>query len=325
MPLAVNISYGTSDGGHDGESLFETYIDEMSRKGKCSFVVAGGNEGAAGHHYMGNLESFQTSDIPFAVSGGYRTLTLTLWKNFTDAFSIELILPSGKSTGIVTAADGRRTVTQDQMRILISYGQPNHYNESQEIFIRAESSSLSVASGIWNIRVRAGTVVDGRFNIWLPVTEIVGGNTAFLSPSEEHTLTLPSCAASVITVGGYDHATDSLAVFSGRGYTRDNALFKPDIVAPAVGITAARSGGGYDSFTGTSFAAPFVTGAAALMMQWGIIQGNDRFLFGQRIKAYLKLGAQRKSGITYPDKGWGYGRLCFSNTLNSLKSYNNQL
>ena len=34
-------------------------------------------------------------------------------------------------------------------------------------------------------------------------------------------------------------------------------------------------------------AAPFVTGAAALLMQHGIVNGNDPFLYGEKTKAYL--------------------------------------
>jgi hypothetical protein len=104
------------------------------------------------------------------------------------------------------------------------------------------------------------------------------------------------------------------------GYTR-NRKIKPDLVAPAVSILTPRKGGGYDAFTGTSIAAPFVTGAAALMMEWGIVQGNDPFLYGQRVKAFLKSGANRQAGRMYPDEAWGYGTLCLENTMDLLVKY----
>ena len=91
---------------------------------------------------------------------------------------------------------------------------------------------------------------------------------------------------------------------------------KPDITAPGVGIVAAQPGGGYGSRTGTSFAAPFVTGAAALLMQWGIVMENDRYLYGQKVKAYLQRGAQPLPGFSqYPNPLVGYGRLCLSESL----------
>ena len=86
-------------------------------------------------------------------------------------------------------------------------------------------------------------------------------------------------------------------------------------------IISARSGGGYDSFTGTSFAAPFVTGSAALMMEWGIVNKNSPFLYGERIKAFLRLGASRSQGISYPNLTFGYGRLCLAETFEYMKRY----
>ena len=122
----------------------------------------------------------------------------------------------------------------------------------------------------------------------------------------------------MITVGGYNAGINSYASFSGRGYTRDNVYIKPDITAPAVGVLSARSGGGYASFSGTSFAAPFVTGAAALMMEWGIAKGNDPFLYGQKVKAFLQKGAKRDQAAPYPNPLWGYGTLCLQNTMQEL-------
>src|SRR5699024_3653518 len=84
---------------------------------------------------------------------------------------------------------------------------------------------------------------------------------------------------------------------------------KPDITAPGVGIMTAAPGGGYGTRTGTSFAAPFVTGVAALMMQWGIVEKNDPFLYGEKVKAYLRRGARRLPGEEYPNPEEGYGAL----------------
>ena len=38
-------------------------------------------------------------------------------------------------------------------------------------------------------------------------------------------------------------------------------------------------------------AAPFVTGAAALLMEWGIVRGNDLYMYGDKLKAALIKGA----------------------------------
>ena len=92
--------------------------------------------------------------------------------------------------------------------------------------------------------------------------------------------------------------------------------FKPDLVAPGVDITAPVPGGGYSGMTGTSFAVPFVTGAAALMMEWGIVRKNDPFLWGEKVKAYLRRGAQPQPGFEqYPNASIGWGRLCVSGSI----------
>ena len=88
-----------------------------------------------------------------------------------------------------------------------------------------------------------------------------------------------------------------------------------------MGILTTRAGGGYDSYSGTSLAAPFVTGAAALMMQWGIVQKHDPFLYGERVKAFLRLGATRTARLSYPNPTFGYGALCLSGTLSYLERY----
>ena len=320
MPVAINLSFGTNDGSHDGSSLFETYINAVSERWKSVVVAATGNEGAAGHHFAGRVAPMQTLDVGFVVAEQISSLHLTLRKNFVDQFTLELILPSGNSTGIIELSQQFIVQYTDGVSLQVYCGQPTHYNEEQEIFFLVRQQQSIVPQGLWRLRVRAAEIVDGRFNIWLPTTEEVGSGVAFTEPSPEITLTLPSTAQRVISVGGYNGALDSAAQFSGRGFTRNTIYVKPDLVAPAVGIISTRAGGGYDSFTGTSMAAPFVTGGAALMMQWGIVLGNDPFLYGQRVKAFLNRGARRYSGITYPNPIWGYGALCLENSMNYLKN-----
>lgn len=318
MPVAINISFGTNDGSHDGSSLFETYVNVVTGIWKNVIVAATGNEGAAGHHFRGKIDSFQTVDVGFVVAEGLNSLYLTFWKNFVDDFTLELIQPSGESTGELDPSKYYLVKELGQVSVQILYGQPTHYNENQEIYFLIRNQEGNIPQGFWQLRVKGQEVVDGRFDAWLPTVEEAGSDITFTIPSPETTLTLPATVGNVLSIGGYNAAIDAAAQFSGRGFTRNNAFVKPDLTAPAVGIISTRAGGGYDSFTGTSMAAPFVTGASALMMEWGIVLANDPFLYGQRIKAYLKKGARRKPGISYPDPVWGYGALCLKNTMDFL-------
>ena len=138
------------------------------------------------------------------------------------------------------------------------------------------------------------------------------------------TLTIPSTAAKVISVGAYDSAYEAYADFSGRGYADANrtigvvaaGLAKPDLAAPGVGILAPDIYGGYTPMTGTSFATPIVAGSAALLMEWGIVRGNDPFLYGEKVKAYLRAGAKALRGENeYPNSRVGWGGLCMASSL----------
>ena len=161
-------------------------------------------------------------------------------------------------------------------------------------------------------------IVVGNYDMWLPSGGVKSPSTRFLLSSEYTTLTIPSSAMKAIAVGAYNAYTDSLAPFSGRGFTRDSRV-KPEIVAPGVNINSTSPGGGYTLMSGTSMATPFVTGSAALLMEWGIVRGNDPYLYGEKVKAYLIDGArQLRIENVYPNRTIGYGALCLENTFRNV-------
>lgn len=321
MPVSINLSYGTNNGSHDGTSLFETFIDTMADQWKTVISAATGNEGAAGHHFSSRVAQRETLNVEIAIGGDTNTLYMTLWKNFVDTFTFTLVAPSGRVSPVILPTQSLTSFTLDNVNVTVFVRQPTHYNPAHEVYFSFQAVEGVIPQGIWRLTITGNQVVDGRFDIWLPTIEDVSEDITFLNPSLETTLTLPSTALNVISVGGYNATIDTSADFSGRGYTRNNIYVKPDLVAPAVGIRTARTGGGYDVVTGTSFAAPFVTGSSALMMQWGIIMGNDPFLYGQRVKAFLQKGARRKTTLVYPNPIWGYGALCLNGTMDFLVEY----
>ncbi len=318
MPCVVNLSYGTNAGSHQGQTLFEAYIDQSAQRGRSVVVCAAGNEGSGAHHFRGRLVENETLDVEFNVSTRREEIYLSLWKNFADEAVFDLVLPNGQSTGPLS--EGTRSFRFGPVRVSVFYGVPTHYSASQEamFLMNAPAGGLD---GPWKLRCFGKRVSDGRFDVWLPTIEEVSDRTAFLHPEPDLTITLPATALYPISVGGFRPDTETVSPFSGRGDQDCGGRVLLDLAAPAEGVRSAKAGGGYDTFTGTSMAAPFVSGAAALMMEWGIVQKHDLFLYGQRVKAFLCKGALRSPFLSYPNPLWGYGRLNLCGAMNALVNH----
>lgn len=319
MPMAINISFGNSYGAHNGQSLLERYLDSVAGLGRICICVGSGNEGRGAGHTSGVMKSETEQRIELAVQERETGLNVQIWKAYTDEMQISLINPSGVRVGPFQEILGPQRFIVGQTEILLYYGKPSPYSTRQEIFIDFLPRETYVAPGIWQIVLNAGKVVGGRYDLWLPGGSVLNPGTGFTKPSPEVTITIPSTASRVITVGAYDAWTLTYADFSGRGPETEPEFWevvKPDIVAPGVGVTTAVVGGGYAEFTGTSFAAPFVTGSAALLMEWGIVRRNDPYLYGEKVKAYLRRGARELPGFdVYPNPQVGYGAVCVRDSL----------
>lgn len=315
-PVAVNLSFGNTYGSHDGSSLLETYINDISNFGRSVIVAGTGNEGVGNGHTSGDLEVGAQVDAQLSIAPFETGLGVQLWKSYVDQFAIRLITPSGDIIGPIDSRLGPQTLNFGGTRILIYYGKPSPYSPFQEVYFDFIAMTDYLDSGIWTFRLTPERIVTGRYDLWLPSRGSLNPSTRFLEPTPETTLTIPSTAAKLISVGAYDDSYQAYADFSGRGFTRLTRQVKPDLAAPGVDIVTSRRGGGYEPVTGTSFATPFVTGSAALLMQWGIVDGNDPFLYGEKVKAYLANGARHLPGYQeWPNPQLGYGALCVRDSL----------
>lgn len=330
-PVAVNISFGNTYGDHQGNSLLERFMDNASEVGRSSIIIGSGNEGISRGHTAGVAKENKTVELAVA---DYETgLSIQLWKYYQDVLNLVITSPGGEKltlelSNIRDAQTVRRTLEQTQL--LCYLGKPLPYNVQQEIFIDMIPTESYVNSGVWRMELQPVTVVTGEYRLYLPGYAVRNAGTGFFLPTPEMTITIPSTARRAVTVGAYDVSLRSYADFSGRGYVyryddgrtdtvgdqQIVAEVKPDLIAPGVDITVPVPNGGYEQVSGTSFATPFATGAAALLMEWGIVRGNDRFLYGERLKASLIRGAQALSGVPIrPDSRIGWGTLCLRESI----------
>lgn len=346
MPVAVNLSFGNTYGAHNGTSLLERFIDNVSEIGRNVVCVGSGNEGASGGHVGGSMRQQETGNsistnlvnsIDADVTGGGRRVEMTvgtyerglnvqLWKEYADRYLVTVMSPSGERFQADTDRPGKQTYRLQQTEILFYNGEPAPYMTAQELyfdFLPAEGSRY-LDQGVWTFTLQPLRIITGNYTFYLPSEAVRSADTRFVRTTPDVTLTIPSTAVKVVTVGAYDPVYESYADFSGRGYLyqdqvngrTSDAFVKPDLVAPGVGVLAPDRYGGYVPVTGTSFAAPFVTGAAAVLMQWGIVMGNDPYLYGEKVKAYLRKGAKPIRGVAeYPDERVGYGAVCVENSL----------
>ena len=319
MPVAVNISFGNTYGSHDGTSLIERFLDDISNYWKSVICVGSGNEGTTAGHVTGTWEAFRETEVQLGVQMREPGLNVQIWKSYADEVDISIVNPSGVRVGPIQEILGPQRFVVGETEILIYYGEPSPYSVRQEIYLDFIPRRTYIDAGVWRIVLTPRRVVSGEYQMWLPSQAALNVGTAFLLPSSEITLTIPSTAARVITVGAYDALTFSYASFSGRGALtgrEGTASFKPDIAAPGVNVMTVQPGGEYAPMTGTSFATPFVTGSAALLMEWGIVNGNDPYLYGEKVKAYLRRGAKELPGFErWPNNQMGYGALCVRDSI----------
>lgn len=356
MPLVINLSFGNTYGAHDGSSLIERFLDNSAEIGRTVICIGSGNEGNSNGHLSGSLleerdvgntggrlggrdVSSGTGTVPsriglvarpvsveLSVAEYERTLNVQLWKNYCDEYRIFLRSPGGQETQLPKMVNGGKyTLRLEQTEVIVFFGQPAPYAVAEEIYLEMLPVNRNyINSGVWTIRIEPMQVVTGRYYFYLPSAVVRAGGTGFYHSTPEVTLTIPATAAKVISVGAYDSVYEAYADFSGRGYADANrtigvvaaGLAKPDLAAPGVGIIAPDIYGGYTPVTGTSFATPIVAGSCALLMEWGIVRGNDPFLYGEKVKAYLRAGARALRGeVYYPNDRVGWGGLCVATSL----------
>ncbi|HAN20989.1 MAG: hypothetical protein A2Y15_03250 [Clostridiales bacterium GWF2_36_10] len=316
-PVAICIGMGTNSGSHDGFSLFEEYLAEVSKISGVCLCIAAGNESQAKHHTQGLLletEDMQPIEINVGEDAG--SIYMNIYNGAADRISVGVRSPTGELVSRVPARSGTELESRlilERSTVMISYYFPLEGSGGQVTIVKI----LNATPGVWTVLVYGDIVLDGVFHSWLPLTGFVSPEVFFLTPTPYYTIVVPATAIGVFTCGAYDNNTNSLYERSSWGPTR-LPLMSPDIVAPGVNVSGVYPTG-IGTMTGTSVSAAITTGACALLLQWGVIEGNDPAMSTFQARAYTIRGADRDPNLTYPNTQWGYGRLNLIQSFNQMR------
>ncbi len=306
-PLVLCIALGSNRGGHEGTTPLSATLNAVgARSGRC-VVIAGGNEANQGHHFYGNLrEGLPYEEVELRVAEGEYGLAMELWSSTPDLLDISIVSPAGEEIPRMGASLGTRQydfLFEDTV-VYVDFQALDPNSGEELILIRMFAPS----PGIWKLKVYGTSVIHGIYNIWLPVKGFISEGTVFPNSNPDITLTSPANADTPIAVAGYQVQNDSIYIASSRGYTRRGRI-KPDIAAPGVEVCGFEQGNRISCLTGTSAAAAIAAGAAALLLEWGIVRNNRPSMGTFEIKQLMIRGARRNPKDLYPNRSWGYGAL----------------
>ena len=307
-PLVICVGLGTASGSRTGALPFADLLNTLARQVNTVVVTCTGNEANNRTHTSGlAVSDTEPSEIEITVGADERGFVMEIWAESLDILSVAITSPSGERISRIPAridTGGVYNFLLERSQVAVNYRVVESASGYEVIFMRF----INPAQGIWKIHVYSLTNIVGRYNAWLPLKQFLSGDTYFLNSNPSTTLTEPGVAERVISVGAYNHITDASYVASGRGYTA-TGLVKPDFVAPGVDVYGVRAGGGYTTRTGTSVAAAHAAGAAALLLTWGVTDGNLPYMGTNEVKSVLIRGAKRENNTVYPNNIYGYGKM----------------
>lgn len=318
-PLVICVGLGTASGSRTGALPFADLLNTLARQVNTVVVTCTGNEANNRTHTSGlAVSDTEPSEIEITVGADERGFVMEIWAESLDILSVAITSPSGERISRIPAridTGGVYNFLLERSQVAVDYRVVESASGYEVIFMRF----INPAQGIWKIHVYSLTNIVGRYNAWLPLKQFLSGDTYFLNSNPSTTLTEPGAAERVISVGAYNHITDASYVASGRGYTA-TGLIKPDFVAPGVDVYGVRAGGGYTTRTGTSVAAAHAAGAAALLLTWGVTDGNLPYMGTNEVKSVLIRGAKRENSTVYPNNIYGYGKMDVIEAFNKLRT-----
>ncbi|MDX1396196.1 MAG: S8 family peptidase [Gemmatimonadota bacterium] len=337
QPCVINMSLGQNGGSHDGESVVERGVDRMLDVPGRLFVLAAGNEHIWRGHASGTLQTGDTHSLQWKFGGelplpgggqlppGFGDFTpneMEVWYSSRDQLRVRVIDPNGDATSLVDPGDSVLETLPSGDEVFIDSERFTALNGDAQIYIEVSpGNSQLIDTGTWQVELTSIESIEGRFDAWIE-RDVRRPNNRFADQSffvgadfdGRMTLGTPATCRLGVAVANYNHSTQSPNDSSSRGPTRDGRR-KPEIAAPGTNILSSNSLGGRTdadgntipmrvSMSGTSMAAPHVTGIAALLLE------VEADLTASQLRALLMAGATPVGGMVQPfDEAWGHGRV----------------
>jgi uncharacterized protein YegL len=328
-PLVVNASFGEQLHPHDGQTLVEQALNAKIVGNKI-FVKSAGNDGDSSPriHFQGQVPgNAQALQIEVQIPGNYtyfnNEFQIEVWFPGTSQFEVRVADENNVWSPWVTPGSGFTAVmdpNDNDYAEIYNSGKANYrYNSADHViflsFVSGNDDLLDI--GTYRIELRtAANSQGGTVNAYSSYKlGIVQNNQQrferlldFPAGDNLQSISFPGYASQVITVAAHykGNAGGGIASFSSKGPSRIDLpgfVSKPDIAAPGVDILSAFSGADnqWDDLSGTSMAAPHVTGAIALLLQ------SFPKLAAVDVKTILQSSAQTVSGGA--TTAWGAGKL----------------
>lgn len=317
-PMAVLLTLGTNLSGHDGVSSIERYVDYYGGRRELVFVSGTGNEGDSSTHAQGTFtKSKQLRTVELFVAENENNLIMSIWFNKPDRVSVGVVSPSGEIIEPVIPKLNETKVVNlvlEESIVTISYSFPEESTGDEFVLL----SIFNPEPGLWQIRLRGEYIVNGEYNIWLPQRQLLQPLTRFINSSPYITLMSPAAARSAVTTGFYNQNNNTIAIGSGRGFTRDGRV-KPEVATGGINATTTGLMNSTVIVSGSCVGCAVLGSAVLLLLQWGIVLGNDPNMYGPKVRAYISRGAQRRPGDIYPNTEWGFGFLDLRATFVDLR------